>query len=264
MKRMIGRSIFITNLKAVLKSDGRDLFVQRATTSNLAALWIRIGRGRTIDPNLSVPELQTVRTALKAAGVELWGWHVPFCEDRQAAKAEAVSVIKWAADAHLDGVILDVERTHESPRFRGGLSEANTYVGRIADETRNRGLGLGFSSHDQPSLHKDLPFAPFLDKIQDLCPQVYYQSATVDRRFNKSAKDYGDLLETPTAFADRFKPTGNITVNEDLPLPDTQTCVQAAAKFISLVKAKKLSAYSFWCWDGAPKEIWDFFKNTPA
>ncbi|TAT71050.1 hypothetical protein [Rhizobium ruizarguesonis] len=264
MKRMVGRNIFITNLKAVLKDGGQDLFVQRAADSKFAAIWIRVGRGRTADPNLSLPGLQTIRQALKSHGVELWGWHVPFCEDEDAAVTEAKSLVKWSADSHLDGVILDVERTHESPRFRGDVNDAKTYAGLVAKETRARGMGLGFSSHDQPSLHKDLPFAPFLAEIQDLCPQVYYQSASVDRRFNKSAKDYANLLGNAADFPDRFKPTGNITVNEDLPLPDAKTCVEAAGRFIRLVKEKQLAAYSFWCWDGAPTEIWEFFKDTSA
>jgi len=120
---------------------------------------------------------------------------------------------------------------------------------------------MALSSHDQPSLHADFPFAIFLSYVADNCPQVYYRSTSVATRFNKSVRDYKPL-EAARDFQDRYKPTGNISMTDDVSLPNVTTCLKAAAKFIDLVHAGGYHAYSFWCWDSAPDEIWEFFKNT--
>jgi hypothetical protein len=99
---------------------------------------------------------------LDKAGIALWGWHVPFCPDRDAAKAEAGQVLKWAEQYELAGVLLDAERTPESPRFRGGAAEAVTYAKAVLDGLSAKGRGVALSSHDQPALHQDLPLAVFL------------------------------------------------------------------------------------------------------
>jgi hypothetical protein len=163
----------------------------------------------------------------------------------------------------LTGVLLDAEKTDESPRFRGGSAEARIYAEKIRAGLSAKGRGLALSSHDQPSLHTDLPFPIFLGLVEDNCPQVYYQSKNVATRFNKSVHDYKPL-EAQRNFTDRYKPTGNITVSDDVRLPDVPTCLAAAKNFIDLVKAGGYGAYSFWCWDSAPPEIFDFFRNTPV
>lgn len=92
-------------------------------------------------------------------------------------------------------------------------------------------------------------------------PQVYYRSIEVAARFNKSVHDYAPL-EVGRNFKDRFKPTGNIAVADDVPLPDVKTCLATTTNFIDLIKAGGYTGYSFWCWDTAPTEIWKFFRET--
>jgi hypothetical protein len=264
MKRIVGRNIYITDLKKVLaKSGGPAGFAARAKDSQFSAVWIRIGRGPGRDRNLELPELPAVQGALANAGVELWGWHVPFCANAAAAESEAGKVLEWAEQFALAGVLLDAEKTSESPRFRGGRNEARIYAEKVRAGVAAKGRGIALSSHDQPSLHTDLPFDVFLSLVEDNCPQVYYQSKNVANRFNKSVHDYTPL-EAQRDFKDRYKPTGNITMSDDLPLPDVATCLSAANNFINLVKTGGFGAYSFWCWDTAPEEIFEFFRNTPV
>lgn len=264
MKRIRGRNIYITDLKKVLaKSGGPAGLAARAKESQFSAVWIRVGRGTGRDPNLALAELPAVQTALSTAGVELWGWHVPFCADPASALAEANKVLEWADQCALAGVLLDAEKTSKSPRFRGGSREAQVYAEKLRAGLAAKGRGIALSSHDQPSLHTDLPFDVFLALVEDNCPQVYYRSKNVANRLNKSIHDYTPL-EAQRNFKDRYKPTGNITMSEDLPLPDVATCLAAAGNFIALVKSGGFDAYSFWCWDTAPEEIFQFFRDTPV
>ena len=120
MKRMSGRNIYITDLNNVLaKSGGPGGFAALAKESRFSAVWIRVGRGPGRDKNLDLPELPVVQAALANAGVELWGWHVPFCANQAAAEDEATKVLQWAEQFALTGVLLDAEKTDEVTTLPG-------------------------------------------------------------------------------------------------------------------------------------------------
>jgi hypothetical protein len=264
MNRVTGRNIYITRLQAVLtKTGGPAAFAARCRESQFSAVWIRVGRGAALDKNFTLAEFPKVQSELNDVGVQLWGWHVPFCANQAAAHDEAAKILKWADDYSLAGVLLDAERTHESPRFQGDRAEAQIYAQEVHAGLSATGRGVALSSHDQPSLHTDLPFDIFLNYVEDNSPQVYYQSKKVATRFNKSVHDYTPL-EITRNFKDRYKPTGNITMSDDLPLPDVPTCLAAARNFIDLINNGGYRGYSFWCWDTAPEEIWDFFRDSPV
>ena len=203
---------------------------------------------------LFVDRYPAVRAALDAAGVALWGWHVPFCATHAATTNEAAKVIDWATQYNLAGVLLDAERTPDHPRFQGDDDDARLYAGTVHASLTAAGRGVALSSHDQPAVHRDFPFAIFLENVDDNSPQVYYRVAAVATRLNKSIRDYTPL-EAARDFKDRYKPTGNITMGDDLPLPDVRTCLAATKNFIKLVHTKGYRGYSFWCSDTAPDEI---------
>jgi hypothetical protein len=263
MKRTSGRNIFITKLAKVLGKSKPSEFAKKCADARMSAIWIRVGRGDSADPNLSLSSLPQLKKELKQAGVELWGWHVPFCADAKAAAAESQKVLSWVDQSAIDGIVIDAERTNEHPRFRGQEAEAELYTASLVDGLRTRGCGVAFSSHDQPALHQDLPFKTFLKHVEDMCPQVYYTSKTPGTRLAKSVHDYKALVPAGE-FVSRYKPTGNITIGDDIPLPDVETCLIATSAFIDLVKHAGYQSYSFWCADTAPDEIWALFNNTPV
>jgi hypothetical protein len=157
MKRATGRNIYIVSLKKAVGNRGADAFAARCKNSRLSAVWVRVGRGPNLDANFSLAALPAIKSALHDAGVEMWGWHVPFCRNEGAARDEADKVVKWASDHDLAGVLLDTERTPESPRFsrrprRGGnLCEAGARrinLCRARDrafESRSTGAASGFA-----------------------------------------------------------------------------------------------------------------------
>jgi hypothetical protein len=263
MKRIHGRNIFIVNLANVLQPIGPALFLERATASRFSALWIRVGRGEGMDPNLALPELAGLRRALKDAGVDLWGWHVSFCANPAAARREAELGLHWVERHELDGLVLDLEKTPDNPRFQGGPREAEIYAGLLAEGLAARGRGIALSTHDQPSLHPDAPLQTALRIVEDVTPQVYYRSPAVARRFKKSLRDYEALIGKE-AIKRRYKPTGNITTQADVRLRSPTASLAATRNFLHLVRKTGCGAYSFWCWDAAPREIWDFLHREPV
>jgi hypothetical protein len=260
MTHMRGRNIFLVSLANVLQPIGPALFLERAASSRFDAVWIRIGRGPDADANLQHPDLATLRAALKQAGVGLWGWHVAFCAHPGAARREADLVLEWAERHELDGVALDVERTPDNPRFRGGAREAEVYAGRIAEGLTTTGRGVALSTHDQPSLHRDMPFETLLGLVHDVTPQVYYRSAQPGGRFARALRDYKALLPAQD-FAQRFKPTGNITLGHDVSHASAESCIAGAREFVRLAKEAGAQSYGFWCWDAAPPEVWEFLRE---
>jgi hypothetical protein len=263
VKTLAGRHIYITNLKRVLGADVVPTFVQRCVDAHLDGVWIRLGRGLTKDPNLSLPTLGPLRQQLKSRGVELWGWHVPFCANETAAQKESAAILDAADQVDFDGIVVDAERTPESPRFRGDVREAEVFLTLLAAGLERKNRGFAFSSHDQPSLHRDLPFSIFLKQIGDVCPQVYYRSANPAPRLTKSVNDYRKLIP-PDDFAARYKPTGNITMGDDVGFPNLGSCQRATRAFLEIVKRDGYSAHSFWCWDTAPKEVFDILAQVPV
>jgi hypothetical protein len=252
---LLGRSIYIVDLARILHVGGQASLLQRCRDSKFSSIWIRVGRGKHADPNLQVHDLPAIRAACEDMGIEVWGWHVPFCRNATDANKEADLAAGWVTAARFAGLIIDAERTPESPRFQGTAHEAEIYVDRVNALLPGR---IAFSSHDQPSLHSDLPFVTFLSRIEDVLPQVYYKHSNVTRRLNKSLTDYKSA-GLHDDWIDRFKPTGNIST--DPPVGTGEQCVAAAETFMARVKALGLKGYSFWCWDEAPAEIWPFLAG---
>src|SRR4051794_18211380 len=97
MARVTGRNIYVTSLEAVLvKVGSAAALAATCADSKFNALWLRLGRGPQLDPNFRLAVLPAVRKELDKMGIALWGWHVPFCGDQEAAKGEAGNVLTWA------------------------------------------------------------------------------------------------------------------------------------------------------------------------
>jgi hypothetical protein len=261
MTRVAGRNIYIISLaKAVNRTGSVDAFVARCAEAQLSSIWIRLGYGIRLDRNLKLASFNDIQQKLRDKGIKVWGWHVPRCPNMECARQEAELVETWARQYALDGILLDAE--HGSAYFQGGRAEAEQYVSDLGNKLTALGKGLALSSHDQPRLFPGFPFATFLEHVPDNCPQVYY-TRDVAGRLGRSIRDYR-TLESAREFQDRYKPVGNITVRGDVPLPNPASCLSKAGEFFGLVASNGFKAYSFWCWDEAPDEIWQFFREHPV
>ena len=263
INRIAGRNIYIVKLANVVRaSGGIDGFVARCARSKFRSIWIRLGYGPRLDPNLSLADFATIQSKLRAINTQIWGWHLPRCPNLSRAAQEAALVVDWAQRYGLDGVLLDAESGNSY--FQGGAAEAERYGTDVHRGIVAAGKGIALSSHDQPRNFPGFPFAEFLQHVEDNSPQVYYQG-NVATRLEASIRQHR-ALEVGRNFQDRYKPVGNITVRGDVPLPSPQACVEAAREFMRLVDRNGFSAYSFWCWDSRrrPRSGISFTKSRDA
>lgn len=259
MNRFEGRAIYIVRLaKVVAVTGGLDAFVERCHESRFKSIWIRLGYGTRLDPNLRTADFGNLQSKLRTANVDIWGWHLPRCPNAELATAEAAQVTEWANRYDLAGVLLDAESGDHY--FLGGEGEADIYGRCVHEGLSAAGRGLALSSHDIPRNFPEFPFQVFLRHIEDNCPQVYY-TKDVEERLGKSIRQYR-ILDPGSDFQARYKPVGNITVRGDVALRNPAECIQKASEFISLVARNDFKGYAFWCWDEAPDEIWPFLRDT--
>jgi hypothetical protein len=264
MNRIQGRNIYIVDLDLVVQSaGGAQCFAHQCQLSKMSSVWIRIGRG--LDAGSNFTDIGQVKNELANVGVAIWGWHVPHCPNLDSAKDEADFVIKCASDNALAGILLDAEQDEPGERnyFLGHDREADLYASMIRRACDQSGRGLAFSSHDQPSGKPGFPFATFLKYVIDNCPQIYYRAEPAAARLNKSIADYKQL-EQGRDFADRYRPVGNITIFDDVALPNVEVCAKQTSDFIKLMKTNAFKAYSFWCWDQASPSAWSVFHTMPV
>jgi hypothetical protein len=266
MKRVQGRNIYIVDLNSVVHSLGSpQAFAHQCQLAQFSAVWIRLGHGASLDANFTLPNLAEVRQELSKVGVGVWGWHVPQCPDDQSVDSE-VQVVTDAMKTHsLDGVLLDAEQDEPGKKhfFLGNADQAKRYAEAIRKECDKGARGLALSSHDQPQGKPGFPFGVFLDYVIDNCPQVYYSKNPAKDRLKASIDGYTPL-EKGRDFKDRYRPVGNITIFDDVPLPSLESCIRQTKDFISLIKVNGFKAYSFWCWDEAPAGLWQTFHTTPV
>lgn len=232
--------------------------------AHCSALLIRIGRGEVAEPGLTEMMCAELSRALMANNIELIGWHVPFCRDDRATAREIAQVTTWADRFRITGFIADAERTPppDSPRFQGTAANAREYTTQLARAMGAKKVQIALSSHDQPNLHPELPFAEFLRPGQPAMPQVYNNDDQPQIRLKRSEVAYRPLLGAD--FLERFRPTANVSMVGAGSFKDTATCLRSLERFLDAVKAQGYRGHSLWCWDEMPKEAWNSLASRPV
>jgi hypothetical protein len=256
-----GRSIFVVDAPRLVRAIGAAGIARQLSSAHCAGVWIRIGRGNRVQAGLTEAICLDLQRALGASGLSLCGWHVPFCADDAATRDEIASVLQWVQSFHISGLVVDAERTNESPRFQGNEDQARAYTQSINAELIRRGVELAFSSHDQPNLHQDLPFAEFLAPGQPALPQVYNHDADPRPRLGRSETAYRPLLGAD--FDRRYRPTANASMVGEGAFPSEAVCLQSTDRFLDHVKAKGYLGHSFWCWEEVPNGFWAKLEARP-
>jgi hypothetical protein len=193
-------------------------------------------------------QVAPVAAALHAKGLQVWGWHYVYGQD---PPGEARAAIQRAHQLGLDGYVIDAEGEYTAP---GMAAAAHTFmVGLKAGLPAEMPVAL--SSYRYPSVHRDLPWAAFLEHCDLSMPQVYWQGSHNSAvQLTRSVTELSDakLVGTPRPIV----PTGSaygagdwIATADDL------------QKFLSAAQQLKLTAANFYSWDAAVvpdnHELWD-------
>jgi hypothetical protein len=246
--------MYIWQLAPVLSAElGIKRFVEKARLLGFSSLWIKVADGNQRYRNITGAMAKTfadTRKALRAAKIDVWGWHVPNCKGQDAANAEARLLATIADTFDLDGLLVDAEAGAHF--FAGNASDAELYAASLADALGSEDRGLALSSHDIVSGHPGFPFDAFANHIQTNAPQVSYgASSSVQSRLYKAISE-NQQFERP------FLPVGAGWVGmDDGGCASASACAERAREFIRLTKQYKLPGYSFWHWMGAPTKLWE-------
>jgi hypothetical protein len=189
-----------------------------------------------------------VAAALHAKGIQVWGWHYVY---GQQPVDEAKAAVRRVLQLGLDGYVIDAEGEYTAP---GMANAAHTFMASLKGGLP-AGLPVALSSYRYPSVHRDLPWAAFLEHCDLSMPQVYWQGSHNSAvQLTRSVTELSDakLVGTPRPVV----PTGSaygagdwIATADDL------------EKFLSAAQQLKLTAANFYSWDAAVvpdnHDLWD-------
>jgi hypothetical protein len=227
------------------ESGNPSAIAAAAQQAGLTHVLIKIADGtyayninRTTQVDLVPPVVQ----ALRARGIQVWGWHYIYGSN---PVGEAQTAVQRVKSLGLSGYIIDAEVEFQSP----GMDVA---ARRFMTELRN-GLPttqVALSSFRFPSLHGSFPFKDFLDKCNWNMPQVYWQAAhNPDAQLLRCVREFQAM--TPYR---PIMPTGPVYAAGDWkPTPEE------IITFLDSARQQNLQSANFFTWDyrKSMPELWN-------
>lgn len=126
-----------------------------------------------------------VAAALRAQGIEAWGWHYVYGD--QPLKEAEVAVSR-TRELGLDGYVIDAEIEYKHP---AKFTSARQYMRALRQGLPDTPIAL--SSFRYPSLHQQLPWQTFLEGCDCAMPQVYWERATnAAQQLERSVAEFSD------------------------------------------------------------------------
>jgi hypothetical protein len=188
-----------------------------------------------------------VVTALKAAGVQVWGWHYVRGD---APLGEARLGGQRARDLGLHGYVIDAEREYKGTAKRIAAQRYMSELRRILPDTP-----IALSSYRYPLMHRELPFEIFLEQCDYAMPQVYFEQAhDPEAQLERCLAQYMSLRPArpviptaPTYATGGWRPTP-----------------QEITRFVARAKSLGLKGVNAWSWDFAARPAYIDLWNAVA
>ena len=263
-----GRAMYVFQLDAVLHLEGSvGAIVAKAVRAKISSIWVKIADGTSPSANILGSlgnHFRELIAQAKAAGVEIYGWHVPHCNTDAATDNEVSLLVNIVDQFGIAGVVVDNE--DGLGFFKGDATTADRYGAGLHGAMQNRGKIVAMSSNDIVSFHPK-SFATVIGKHIDVnTPQVYYgANSSVAVRLNKAIAE-NKVIPAP------FFPVGVCVVEprgeDEGAFSDPVKCAAFTADFIRIASALHLAApnhttgYGFWTWDQAPPSFWQVLFDT--
>jgi hypothetical protein len=181
--------------------------------------------------------------ALRAKGIQVWGWHYVYGYDPVGEAKIAISQTKRFA---LDGYVIDAEIEY---KLAGRDAVARTFMSELRKGLPSTPVAL--SSFRWPTYHRTFPYSAFLEKCDLNMPQVYWMQAhdpayDLNRSVTefKAVSPFRPIVPTGPAFGqDGWAPTA----------AEVKT-------FLDTAKSLDLKAANFYSWDYSRLKllpVWD-------
>jgi hypothetical protein len=200
-----------------------------------------------VDKTTGVDLLPPVVDAIRAKGIQVWGWHYIYGFNPLGEAAIAVSQTK---KYNLDGYVIDAEIEFKAA---GREAVAKTFMTELRKGLPSTPVAL--STFRWPTYHQTFPYRAFLEKCDYNMPQVYWvNNNNPEYDLTRSFTEFNAI--TPTR---PMIPTGPAYTERGwAPTPEEVRIFMTTARRLSL------SAANFYSWDDSRlnlKPVWDVIAN---
>ena len=167
-----GKGFFIWQIPRV-EGGNPATIASTAKAAGLSYIIIKIADGINAY-NVETPSgkdlVPPVVNALRAQGIEAWGWHYVYGDDPVGEANKAVQRIQQTG---VSGYVIDAELDYEKP---GRAVQATAFMNQYRSLLPVFPTAL--SSFRYPTAHPGLPWLAFLNRCDYAMPQVYWVGAT--------------------------------------------------------------------------------------
>lgn len=248
MSILQGKGMYLWIISRVEGGDPNAI-AEMAKQAGLSHVLIKVADGSgpyNIDKNTGRDNVPALVSALRARGVQPWGWQYIYGRN---ARTEARIAIQRTQQFDLDGFVVNAEIEFKQ---KGMDVPALQYMRELRAGLPN--TPIGFSSFRYPSMHRPIPFETFLEYSDLNMPQVYWiKSYNPAEQLLKSLREYQGLRVWRP-----FLPTGaSYPEGSWAPTPKQLT------DFMQACKNYDLPGANFWEWYYARKApaLWEAVKE---
>ncbi len=237
---LTGKGFFIWNIYNCEGGDA-EAIASAAQAAGLTHVLIKIADRsypHNIDKKTKADLVPPVASALRARGIQVWGWHYVYGED---PLGEARIAIRRVQELNLDGYVIDAENEYKQP---GRAASARRFMHELRSSLPD--LPMALSSYRFPRYHPQVPWAEFLEHCDYNMPQVYWEqahnpAAQIDRcmREFQALNPYRPVIPTGPAYKwNGWRPT-----NDDI------------LEFMKATQLANLPAVNFFSWDECRRDL---------
>lgn len=178
-------------------------------------------------------------TALKAAGIDVWGWGYVY---GNYPAGEAAVAIERCRELGITNFVVDAEA-----EYKNKPAAARTYMTAVRKGLPDAVLAL--STFRFPTYHKEFPFREFAEQCNLMMPQVYWEGArNAGEQLKRCVKEYKDLTNLPLAVTGAAYKSTSVT---------WQPTAAEVQEFYKTADELGLEMVNFWEWQCAKKiNLW--------